>query len=104
LSETQLASMNFWLFTPSFFPLLHREMREFAEQNRNDEKAEFLLPDIVGRLLQSGEVTCDCLAHDDTWFGMTHREDRKSAVETISKLHAEGAYPSPLWNGVTVDY
>jgi hypothetical protein len=35
---------------------------------------------------------------------MTHREDRKSAVETISKLHAEGAYPSPLWNGVTVDH
>ncbi len=103
LSETQLASMNFWLFTPSFFPMLQREMREFAEQYRNDEKAEFLLPDIVGRLLQSGEVTCDCLAHDDTWFGMTHREDRESAVEIITQMHADGIYPSPLWNGVTVD-
>jgi dTDP-glucose pyrophosphorylase len=97
LSETQLASMNFWLFTPSFFPLLQREMREFAEQYRDDAKAEFLLPDIVGHLLQGGEVTCDCLAHDDTWFGMTHREDRESAVAIISKLHADGAYPSPLW-------
>lgn len=103
LSETQLASMNFWLFTPSFFPLLHTEMREFAEQYRDDAKAEFLLPDIVGRLLRSGEVTCDCLAHDDTWFGMTHREDRESAVEIITKMHADGFYPSPLWNGVVND-
>ncbi len=97
LSESQLASMNFWMFTPAFFPLLHREIREFAAQYRNDPKAEFLLPDIVGRLLESGEVTCDCLAHDDTWFGMTHREDRESAVEIITSLHADGIYPSPLW-------
>lgn len=103
LSETQLASMNFWLFTPSFFPLLYREMCDFAEKYRDDAKAEFLLPDIVGRLLQSNEVTCDCLAHDDTWFGMTHREDRESAVEIITKMHAEGLYPTPLWNGVAVD-
>ncbi|MDX1403723.1 MAG: NTP transferase domain-containing protein [Woeseiaceae bacterium] len=99
LSESQLASMNFWLFTPSFFPLLRREMQAFAEQYRDDEKAEFLLPDIVGRMLQSGEVTCDCLPHEDIWFGMTHREDRESAVQTIGKMHAGGSYPSPLWTG-----
>lgn len=99
LSDSQLASMNFWLFTPSFFPLLQREMQEFAEQHRDDPKAEFLLPDIVGKLLQSGEVTCDCLPHDDTWFGMTHREDRQSAVDTITRMHADGLYPSPLWSG-----
>lgn len=98
LSESQLASMNFWLFTPSFFPLLHAEMRQFAERYADDPKAEFLLPDIVGRLLQSGEVTTACLPHDDTWFGMTHREDLDSAVDLITKLHAEGAYPSPLWS------
>lgn len=97
LTEAELASMNFWLFTPAFFPLLRREMHAFAEQHRDDAKAEFLLPDIVGRLLERGEASCDCLAHDDTWFGMTHREDRESAVETISRLHADGSYPSPLW-------
>jgi dTDP-glucose pyrophosphorylase len=103
LSESQLASMNFWLFTPSFFPFLRTEMRDFAAQHAQDAKAEFLLPDIVGRLLQSGEVTADCLAHEDTWFGMTHREDRDSAVAIITKMHADGIYPSPLWSGVSVD-
>ena len=103
LSESQLASMNFWLFTPSFFPFLHTEMREFAEENRADPKAEFLLPDIVGRLLQKGEVSAACLPHDDTWFGMTHREDRESAVSIITTMHAEGTYPSPLWDGESID-
>ncbi len=98
LSETQLASMNFWLFTPSFFPLLEKELAEFAAQYKDDPKAEFLLPDIVGRLLQSGDVAADCLPHEDTWFGMTYREDRAGAVALISKMHADGLYPTPLWN------
>jgi len=104
LSEAQLASMNFWLFTPSFFPFLHKELQEFAAQYGNDPKAEFLLPDIVGRLLQSGEVTADCLPHDDTWFGMTHREDRESAVSVITKMHADGTYPTPLWHEEKFDH
>ena len=104
LSESQLASMNFWLFTPSFFPYLHTEMKDFATHHAQDAKAEFLLPDIVGRLLQSGEATADCLPHEDTWFGMTHREDRDSAVSIITKMHEDGTYPSPLWSGVTIDH
>lgn len=97
LPESTLASMNFWLFTPSFFPHLRREMQEFASQYRDDPKAEFLLPDIVGRLLQSGTATADCLPHSDTWFGMTHPEDRATAVSVIAGMHEDKTYPSPLW-------
>lgn len=99
LSESQLAAMNFFMFTPSFFPYLHTEMQEFAAQHRDEPKSEFLLPDILGRLLQRGEVTCACLPHDDTWFGMTHREDRDAAVSVVTQLHADGVYPTPLWSG-----
>ena len=84
--------MNFWLFTPSFFPLLHSELQDFSAQFADDAKAEFLLPDIVGRLLQRGEVTTACLPHDDTWFGMTHREDREGAVSIISKMLGQAPY------------
>jgi dTDP-glucose pyrophosphorylase len=98
LSESQLASMNYWLFTPSIFQFLHKEMHEFAAQYGNDPKAEFLLPDIVGRLLQNGSATADCLPHEDTWFGMTHPEDRASAVSVITRLHEDKTYPSPLWS------
>jgi len=98
LSASQLASMNFWLFTPSLFPLLHEEMQRFAAQFSTDPQAEFLLPDIVGRLLQRGLATAGCLPHDDTWFGMTHPEDRAFAIDVISRLHDDGTYPLPLWD------
>ncbi len=97
LSESQLASMNFWLFTPSFFSFLHKGLQEFAAECGNDPGAEFLLPDIVGKLLRSGDATADCLPHDDTWFGMTHPEDRENAVSVITRMHDDGTYPSPLW-------
>ena len=103
LSESQLASMNFWLFTPSLFAFLHTELRAFARQHGNDPKAEFLLPDIVGRLLVSGDVTADCLSHEDTWFGMTHREDRESAVSVIGQMHADEIYPTLLWGDEETD-
>ena len=103
LSESQLASMNFWLFTPSFFPFLQKELQKFAAQYGNDPKAEFLLPDIVGRLLRKGDVTADCLPHDDTWFGMTHPEDRENAVAIITRMHDDETYPSPLWREEATD-
>lgn len=103
LSESQLASMNFWLFTPTFFPFLYAEMRIFAAEHGNDLTAEFLLPDIVGTLLRSGEVTADCLPHDDTWFGMTYPEDRESAVSAIGKMHDDEIYPTPLWSDEETD-
>ena len=62
------------------------------------------MPDIVGRLLESGEVTADCLPHEDTWFGMTHREDRESAVSVITEMHADGTYPTPLWHEEKSDH
>lgn len=103
LSESQLASMNFWLLTPSIFPFLDAEIRDFAEQHGEDPTAEFLLPDIIGNLLRSGGVTVDCLPHSDTWFGMTHREDRENAVSVIAKMHDDGIYPTPLWSEEETD-
>lgn len=102
LSESQLASMNFWLFTPTLFPFLRAELREFAAEYGADPKAEFPLPDIVGRLLQRGVATADCLPHDDSWFGMTHPEDWAGAVELIARLHDDGTYPLPLWGRTPV--
>ena len=97
LPSTALASMNYWIFTPTIFNLVQRELGEFAAQFANDEKAEFLLPDIVGRLITSGDVTVDCLRHEDTWFGMTHREDREHAVAVVAGMHENNFYPTPLW-------
>jgi len=103
LPDAQLASMNFWLLTPSVFPFLHTAMREFAVGQDANSTAEFLLPDIIGNLIRNGDVTVDCLPHDDIWFGMTYPEDRASAESVITSLHDDGTYSSPLWGEEDTD-
>ena len=37
------------------------------------------------------------LRTNDSWFGVTCREDRPRVVESIRKLIARGDYPEKLW-------
>ena len=97
LGESQIASMNFWMMTPSIFRLLDVEMKVFANRNSDSATAEFLLPDIIGELLASGKVSVDCLPHEDAWFGLTHADDLDEAATSIRKMHEDGIYPTPLW-------
>jgi len=55
------------------------------------------LPDIVQSLIQQGEVTVECLPHDDAWFGLTHSSDYGKAVSAVQAMHDNGTYPTPLW-------
>ena len=97
LNEADQVSMNFWMLTPSIFRFLEIEVREFIEQHRHDSSAECRLPDVIQSLLQRGEITIDCLPHDDAWFGLTHSSDYGAAVPTIQAMHDAGTYLTPLW-------
>ena len=97
LHEADRVSMNFWMLTHSIFRFLDIGFREFIAQYRHDPSAECLLPDIVQSLIQQGEVTVECLPHDDAWFGLTHSSDYGKAVSTVQAMHDDGTYPTPLW-------
>lgn len=97
LNEAHRVSMNLWMLTHSIFRLLDVEVRAFIEQHRHDVSAECRLPDIVQSLLRRGEITVECLPHDDAWFGMTHSADHENAVSAIQTMHDNGTYPTPLW-------
>jgi hypothetical protein len=55
------------------------------------------LPDIIDSLTQRGDITVECLPHDDAWFGLTRTADCENAVSTIQAMHDGGTYPTPLW-------
>jgi NDP-sugar pyrophosphorylase family protein len=97
LHEADRVSMNFWMLTPSIFQFLEIEVREFIERHSHDPSAECRLPDIVQNLIQQGEITVECLPHDDVWFGLTHSSDYEKAVSAIQAMHDDGTYPTPLW-------
>lgn len=91
-------SMNMWGLQPQFFEILETGFVEFLERNAsNYQKAEYLLPTIVGGLLRSGEADVTVLKSNDQWFGVTYKEDKPYVVNSIRRLVEEGVYPEKLY-------
>ncbi len=90
-------SLNLWGLTPSAFPKLREGFAEFLAHRGKDPKAEFFLPDALGRLIARGEARVRLLSSPDPWFGMTHRADVPHVSARLRALHADGAYPERLF-------
>lgn len=91
-------SMNMWGLQPDFFEILEDGFLNFLENNAsNYQKAEYLLPTIVGGLLRSGEAEVTVLKSNDQWFGVTYKEDKPYVVKSIQALVENGVYPKRLF-------
>jgi len=90
-------SMNIWGMPPEFISYLEEEFPRFLEKlPQGDMRTEFLLPTIVGGMIDSGRGSVQVLKTHDRWFGMTYAEDRNEAREKIAGLVARGIYPEKL--------
>jgi dTDP-glucose pyrophosphorylase len=98
LSENAVVSMNIWGFMPSLFNYLEEEMVAFLTENADSAKAEFLLPNVIDKLIKSGEVTIPVLQTGARWFGMTYKEDRELVMARLAELVVTGEYPTPIWS------
>lgn len=91
-------SMNMWGLTPEFIDILDSGFDRFLDETSQDDlKAEYLLPTIIGGLLQEGKLGVRVLKSHDQWFGVTYKEDREAVTNALSKLIADGVYPSVLY-------
>jgi dTDP-glucose pyrophosphorylase len=97
LTGNEVVSMNMWGFTPQIFGQLREHFKKFLEQNSKDLKAECYIPSTVNELLLDGQARVKILHSVDAWFGVTYREDRSRAVESIRHLIEAGYYPKRLW-------
>jgi len=97
LTGAEIVSMNMWGFTPELFPQLRRQMISFLERQGRNDKAEFYIPTVVNELIGAGRMRFAVQRTPDAWFGVTYREDRPRAVESIALLIRRGDYPAKLW-------
>lgn len=96
LSGDELVSMNLWAFTPAVFDLLGRAFAGFLRAGPG-EKAELLLPTVIGDAVARGEADVRVLAARSVWLGVTHRGDRAAVSEALKRLVMDGRYPERLW-------
>jgi dTDP-glucose pyrophosphorylase len=85
LTGEEQVSMNFWAFTPAFFPLLEDRLKNFLEFSRDTAGAEFYLPYAVTDLIVGGRATVRLLPGGTDWFGLTYPEDLPAARALLSQ-------------------
>lgn len=92
-----IVSMNMWGFTPALFSELGARFPRFLHETKDIEKAEFLLPAVVGDMLKEKRARVKVLSTGERWFGVTYQLDRAKAKEAAYDLIRRGVYPENLW-------
>ncbi|MBO7636012.1 MAG: nucleotidyltransferase [Paludibacteraceae bacterium] len=97
IDENLPVSMNMWGFTPDYFEHSDKDFKEFLKANVSNIKAEYGIPTMVNKLIQTKTATIKVLDTPCKWFGVTYKEDRPSVVSKINQLIQSGVYPSKLF-------
>ena len=100
IDTDSLVSINMWGLTPDFLEVLEEGFKEFFEKEvvKNPLKAEYLIPTFIGELLEQGKISVKVLRSNDTWYGMTYKEDVVSVRDSFNKMLKNGVYKADLFS------
>lgn len=103
LDIDSLVSMNMWGLTLDFLEILEEGFKEFfdKEVSQNPLKSEYLIPVFIGQLLEQGKMNVKVLRTDDTWYGMTYKEDVITVKERFSDMLESNLYSEELFDDIT---
>lgn len=98
-------SMNMWGFAakegkdPAFLKTLQNGFAAFfrGDAKENPLTAEYLLPILIGNMLQNGMCTVKVLETEDKWYGVTYQEDKAAVMAGIRGLISKGVYRENLY-------
>ena len=100
IDTESLVSMNMWGLTPAFLETLEEGFKVFFKEEvpENPMKAEYLIPIFIGQLLEQGKMSVKVLKSNDTWYGMTYKEDVAAVKESFSEMLKDGLYREDLYS------
>ena len=99
LDTESLVSMNMWGLAPEFLKTLESGFQYFFEKvvPENLIKAEFLIPTFIGELLAEGRISVKVLRTNDTWYGMTYKENVAAVKDSFREMLEKGIYREELF-------
>lgn len=103
LDIDSLVSMNMWGLTPDFLDVLEEGFKEFFEKEVSQDplKSEYLIPVFIGQLLELDKMNVKVLRTDDTWYGMTYKEDVITVKERFNKMLESNLYSEELFDDIS---
>ena len=98
ISPEDKVSMNMWAGYPEFLDFLAEDFKDFlVNVEEGDLKSEYLLPNIVDKLLKEERANVKVLETQDRWFGVTYKEDKETVQDAFKELISDGIYAEKLW-------
>jgi len=97
LTGYETVSMNFWGFTHRIFTYLKEMFEMYLKTNMSDPKAEFLLPNVIDRLIQQKKAVVSVELSPDRWVGITYPQDKSLVSDHLKALTDASYYPEKLW-------
>ena len=99
LADDTIVSMNLWGFSREMLEQFTSRFAAFLDANLpvNPIKCEYFLPSVANAQIQEGLGRIRVLHTDETWYGVTYREDLESVWNAIVRMKQEGIYPERLW-------
>ena len=80
--KNKIVSMNFWLLPPVFINILADEYDRYKEE----EQDEYLLPDVVDRLIEQKKIKIKMIKINNKCYGMTYKSDKEKVQEFITAI------------------
>ena len=94
-----LVSMNFWGFHRGMMDAFDARFADFLRRDMpgNPLKAEYFLPGVADAEMREHGVRVRLLPCEETWHGVTYREDLPLVREALAAMKSAGVYPPCLW-------
>ena len=94
-----LVSMNFWGFRKRMMRAFDERFDEFLREilPKDPLKAEYFLPWVTDKEMHAGLARVQVLPCEETWYGVTYREDLPRVQAAVADMKAKGIYPERLW-------
>ena len=99
LPGSTIVSMNLWGFSAGLIDQLWARFPAFLDKSLpvNPLKCEYFLPFVVDDQINDGSASVSVLPCEETWYGVTYREDLQSVQQAIADMKARNIYPKELW-------
>ena len=101
INLNHLVSMNMFILKKDIFKYLEEYFYEFFDKNKNNmDKAEYLLPEVIEKLIKENKIKVKVLETNSKWMGITYKEDLNNLIENINKNILDGTYKDNLWSNL----
>lgn len=93
-------SMNFWGFAPQFMEIVKSHFQNYLDTSlvADPMKGEYLIPTLVDDVIREGLLKVKTRLSEDSWYGVTYKEDKPTVQADILRQISEGLYPEKLWS------